>query len=71
LLFAVGAATAYNPHFFADANTALPLQIFSNATSAFVPAQDRAWGAALVLVLLTFAMTFAARAFTARFATKR
>jgi phosphate transport system permease protein len=71
LLFAVGAATAYNPHFFADANTALPLQIFTNATSAFVPAQDRAWGAALVLVVLTFAMTFAARAFTARFAAKR
>jgi phosphate transport system permease protein len=71
LLFAVGAATAYNPHFFSDANTALPLQIFSNATSAFAPAQERAWGAALVLVVLTFAMTFTARVFTARFASKR
>jgi phosphate transport system permease protein len=71
LLFTVGAATALNPSFFSEANTALPLQIFGNATSAFVPAQDRAWGAALVLVALTFAMTFAARVFTARFATKR
>jgi phosphate transport system permease protein len=66
LLFAVGAATAYNPHFFDEANTALPLQIFSNATSAFAPAQERAWGAALVLVLLAFAMTLAARLWVAR-----
>jgi phosphate transport system permease protein len=66
LLFAVGAATAYNPHLFDDANTALPLQIFSNATSAFAPAQDRAWGAALTLVLLTFLATLAARLFFAR-----
>jgi phosphate transport system permease protein len=66
LLFAVGAATAYNPHLFDDANTALPLQIFSNATSAFAPAQERAWGAALTLVLLTFVATLAARLFFAR-----
>ncbi len=66
LLFAVGAATAYNPHLFDDANTALPLQIFSNATSAFAPAQDRAWGAALTLVLLTFLATLAARLFFSR-----
>ena len=66
LLFAVGAMTSYNPHFFDDANTALPLQIFGNATSAFAPAQERAWGAALVLVLLAFAMTLAARLWVAR-----
>jgi phosphate transport system permease protein len=71
LLFAVGAATAYNPHFFTEANTALSVQIFGNATSSFVAAQDRAWGAALTLVLLTFLVTLAARLFTARFATKR
>lgn len=70
LLFAVGAATAYNPHFFDGANTALPMQIFGNATSAFVPAQDRAWGAALVLVLLTFAMTLVARLTTRRLMAK-
>jgi phosphate transport system permease protein len=70
LLFAVGAATAYNPHFFDGANTALPMQIFSNATSAFVPAQDRAWGAALVLVVLTFAMTLIARLVTRRLAVR-
>ena len=67
LLFALGAATAYNPHFFEQANTALSVQIFGNATSSFVAAQDRAWGAALTLVLLTFLVTVIARLFTARF----
>lgn len=67
LLFALGAATAYNPHLFDEANTALSVQIFGNATSSFVAAQDRAWGAALTLVLLTFLVTLAARLLTARF----
>lgn len=71
LLFAVGAATAYNPHLFTDANTALSVQIFGNANSAFVAAQDRAWAAALTLVLLTFVVTLIARVFTARLALKR
>jgi phosphate transport system permease protein len=71
LLFTVGAATAYNSHLFGGANTALSVQIFGNATSAFVAAQDRAWGAALTLVLLTFLFTLVARLFTARFAVKR
>jgi len=71
LLFATGAATAYNPNLFRQANTALSIQIFSNATSSFVAAQDRAWGAALTLVLLTFLMTLVARVITARFARRR
>jgi phosphate transport system permease protein len=71
LLFAVGAANAYNPHLFDQANTALSLQIFGNATSSFVPAQDRAWGAAFTLIALTFLVTLAARILTAAFARKR
>ncbi len=71
LMFAVGAATAMNPHFFTEANTALSVQIFGNATSSFVAAQDRAWGAALTLVGLTFLLTLVARLFTARFETRR
>lgn len=71
LMFAVGAATRYNPSFFSEANTALSVQIFGNATSSFAAAQDRAWGAALTLVMLTFLVTLAARVFTARFALKR
>lgn len=71
LLFAVGAATAYNPRLFSEANTALSMQIFVNANSSFVAAQDRAWGAALTLVLLTFAVTMVARIFTARVGNRR
>jgi len=71
LLFAIGAATAYNPNLFAEANTALSVQIFGNATSSFVAAQDRAWGAALTLMLLAFVVTFIARKLTARFALER
>jgi len=71
LLFAVGAATAYNPHLFSEANTALSVQIFANANSSFPAAQERAWAAALTLVLLTFIVTLVARAFTARLALKR
>jgi phosphate transport system permease protein len=71
LLFAMGAATAYNPNLFREANTALSLQIFGNATSSFIPAQDRAWGAALTLVLLTFLITLGARMVTARLTRRR
>jgi phosphate transport system permease protein len=71
LLFAVGAAHAYNPHMFSEANTALSVQIFGNANSSFTAAQDRAWAAALTLVLLTFVVTLVARMFTARLALKR
>jgi phosphate transport system permease protein len=71
LLFAVGAANEYNPHLFQEANTALSIQIFGNATSSFVAAQDRAWGAALTLVLLTFFITLVSRAFTAHIARRR
>ncbi len=71
LLFTTGAATEYNPNLFVEANTALSLQIFGNATSSFVAAQDRAWGAALTLVLLTFVITLIARFVTARFARRR
>lgn len=70
LLFAVGAATAYNPSFFTGANTALSVQIFGNATSSFPAAQERAWGAALTLVLLTFLVTLAARTVAARLVRK-
>lgn len=71
LMFAVGAATKYNPSFFSEANTALSVQIFGNATSSFAAAQDRAWGAALTLVMLTFLVTLAARMFTARLSIKK
>lgn len=70
LLFAVGAAKAFNTNLFTEANTALSLQIF-NSDLAFPAAEHRAWGAALTLVALTFLMTIVARVFTSRFALKR
>jgi len=71
LMFAVGAAKGFNWHLFSEANTALSVQIFGNATSAFAPAQARAWGAALTLVILTFLLTLVARVVTAGFGGKR
>jgi phosphate transport system permease protein len=47
-------------------NTTLSAQIFRNATSPFQGAQDRAWGAALTLVALVFALTVLARALAGR-----
>jgi phosphate transport system permease protein len=71
LLFTIGAANQFNPHLFDGANNALSAQIFINANSSFAGAQDRAWGAALTLVLLTFAITLSARVFTTRVSMKR
>ena len=42
-------------------------RIFANATSAFTGAQDRAWGAALTLIVIAFVLMLAARIVTARF----
>lgn len=71
LLFTIGAATAYNTSLFDNANTSLSVQIFGNATSSFAAAQERAWGAAVTLVILTFLLTLVARIVAARFAAKR
>jgi len=68
LLFTIGTITAVNWNVFSGSNTALPLQIFSNASSPFVGAQARGWGAALTLMVIAFAAMIAARLVTARFA---
>ncbi len=67
LLFTILTVTAANPNVFSGANTALPLQIFSNATQPFAGAQARAWGAALTLIAMAFILMIAARMITARF----
>ena len=51
-------------------NTTLSAQIFRNATSPFPGGQDRAWGAALTLVLLVFVLTLIARFVASRFTLK-
>ena len=55
-------ATAYGLNrLFTSANSALPLQIFRDATSAYVAASDRAWARALVLIMICLLLTIAAR----------
>ena len=68
LLFCIGAAETANPNVFSGANTALPLQIFSNANQPYVGAAQRGWGAALTLIAICFILMIAARLVTARFA---
>jgi phosphate transport system permease protein len=67
LLFTIFAVQAVNPNLFSGPNTALPAQIFANATSPFTGAQDRAWGSALTLIVMAFLAMLAARLVTARF----
>jgi phosphate transport system permease protein len=50
-------------------NTALSAQIFRNASQPFPQAIDRAWGAALTLVVLVFVFTLLARLVARRFST--
>ena len=68
LLFTILTVTTANRNLFHGPNTALPSQIFANATSPYSGAQARAWGAALTLVVLAFVLTMIARLITARFA---
>ena len=68
LLFCIGAAETANPNVFSGADTALPLQIFSNANQPYVGAAARGWGAALTLIAICFILMIAARLTTARFA---
>ncbi len=51
LLFTIGAARKINTDLFHGPNSALPQQIFNNAQTPFAAAQDRAWGAALTLMV--------------------
>jgi phosphate transport system permease protein len=67
LLFTIGAVESTNSNLFSGATTALPSQIFSNALSPYVGAEERAWGAALTLIVIAFILLLVARIFTARF----
>ena len=67
LLFTIGAATSINWNPFSGPNTALSVQIFSNAQQPFPGAQERAWGAALTLIAMTFILLVLSRIVAARF----
>jgi phosphate transport system permease protein len=68
LLFCIGAAESANSNVFSGANTALPAQIFANASQPYTGAAQRGWGAALTLIAICFILMIAARLVTARFA---
>lgn len=64
LLFTIGATQTANWSLFKGTNTALSVQIFGNANSPFIPAQERAYGAAFTLILIVFIATALARIVT-------
>lgn len=68
LLFTIGATRNFNTDVLDGANTALSTQIFRNATQPFPGAVERAWGAALTLIVLVVLLTIVARIVTKRFA---
>jgi phosphate transport system permease protein len=68
LLFTILTVTTVNRNVFSGPNTSLPSQIFANASSSFVGAQARGWGAALTLIAIAFILMIVARFVTARFA---
>src|SRR5215510_1135984 len=70
LLFVIGVTSEPNWSL-SGTNTALSVQIFFNATRPFDTAQDRAWAAALTLILIVFITTIAARLVTAFFSRKQ
>jgi phosphate transport system permease protein len=71
LLFTIGVVTETNTNLFKGQNTALSVQIFNNAISPFSVQQDRAWGAALTLIIIVFIATILARIVTALFSRRQ
>jgi phosphate transport system permease protein len=71
LLFTIGVVRETNTSLFKGQNTALSVQIFTNATSPFSVQQDRAWGAALTLIVIVFIFTILARLVTAFFSRRQ
>ncbi|MFO1539166.1 MAG: phosphate ABC transporter permease PstA [Chloroflexota bacterium] len=64
LLFVIGATNLVNWDWLSGSNTALSVQIFGNAASPFIPAQERAFGAAFTLILIVVLATAIARIVT-------
>jgi phosphate transport system permease protein len=71
LIFTIGIVSETNWSLFNGPNTALSAQIFRNALSPFPGAQERAWGAALTLILIVFIFSMMARLVTAFFSRRQ
>jgi phosphate transport system permease protein len=68
LLFTIGLIESKaNANLFRGANTTLSAQIFRLAQQPFVASQQRAWTAALTLIILVLVLTVAARIVASRF----
>lgn len=67
LITTIGFTSTINSNLFQGTNTALSAQIFRNAQLPFAGAQERAWGAALTLIVTVFLLTGAARLVSRRF----
>ncbi|NGM15904.1 phosphate ABC transporter permease PstA [Verrucosispora sp. WMMA2044] len=70
IIIVTGIVFSPNWNLFDGSNTALPAQIFRNASTSFPAAQDRAWGAALTLIVIVLGFTIIARFISSRFAIK-
>ncbi len=70
IVVTAGAIFTTNTNLFEGGNTALPVQIFKNASQPFQPAIDRAWVAALTLMVIVLVATLIARIISSRFALK-
>lgn len=70
LIFTIGAAKVANANVFSGTNTSLSRQIYENAKESFAAAHQRAWGAALTLIVLAFLFTVVARLISNRLTTK-
>jgi phosphate transport system permease protein len=70
IVIVVGITFSTNTNLFDGSNTALPAQIFRNASQPFQAPQERAWGAALTLIVIVLLFTIIARFIANRFAIK-
>ncbi|MDQ1359255.1 MAG: phosphate transport system permease protein [Acidimicrobiaceae bacterium] len=71
LLFTIGALQSRsNWNAFKGSNTTLSAQIFVNASQPFAGAQQRAWGAALTLIVMVLVLTVVARIVSSRLTVK-
>jgi phosphate transport system permease protein len=69
LLLTIGTTNVVNSNPFKGTNTTLSKVIWDNAQTPFAAATDRAWGAALTLIVIVFVFTVIARIVSSRFAT--
>ncbi len=67
LLLTIGVTNTVNSNPFSGTNTTLSQEIWFNAQTPFDAAKDRAWGAALTLIVIVFVFTVIARVVASRF----